>query len=69
MRKLILGLTISFGLIVSVGIQHNANAGVPGYDPSVFMPVPKLCPSGMSYYTACEEMGIGCNPDGCHDND
>lgn len=39
------------------------------YDKSVMMPEPKLCPSGFSYYTACADMGMGCEPFGCQGSD
>ncbi len=35
------------------------------YDPSEFMPVPRLCPDGLEYTTNCQFYGAGCNPGRC----
>ncbi len=71
MKKVMILMCLGiFGLISFPSeIQINANAEVPlPYEPSVMMPEAKLCPSKMSYYTACVQYGMGCNPDGCHDD-
>lgn len=64
MKKLIVvGCSMCFAFCFSVTQPTYAN-----YDPSVMMPEAKLCPSKMSYYTACVQYGMGCNPDACHDS-
>ncbi|MCE7054866.1 hypothetical protein LZF95_09295 [Algoriphagus sp. AGSA1] len=67
MKKLVFTAMLAVGFILSISVTEPSLASTPYYDTSVFMPVATICPSGMSYYTACEQWGMGCNPDECHD--
>ncbi|MEP0711726.1 hypothetical protein [Algoriphagus sp.] len=68
MKKLVFTAMIALGFVLSTTIHKPALAEVPVYDTSEFMAVAVLCDSGMSYYTACKQWGMGCNPDECHDD-
>ncbi len=59
MKKFFLASLVLVGLALSNPVNSIA------YDISVMMPVPKLCPSKFSYYTACEQYGQGCEPTNC----
>lgn len=59
MKKFILASFVLIGLAMLNPVSSLA------YDNSVMMPVPRLCPSKFSYYTACEQYGMGCKPTGC----
>lgn len=59
MKKFFLASFAIVGLVMLNPLRSLA------YDKSVMMPVPKLCPSKFSYFTACEQYGMGCEPTGC----
>lgn len=75
MKIILKSMTLNaFGLLVFLispisginGLITPASANEPifstqSYDPSVFMPVPRLCPDGFEYVTDCEYYGAGCN--------
>jgi hypothetical protein len=63
MKKLIFAFLPLFALFLANPTNTMA------YDPSSMMPVPKICPSGFSYYTACQQYGMGCEPFGCQGSD
>lgn len=47
-----------------IGVENFVSTTL-AYDPSVFMPVPRLCPDGLEYTTDCQYYGAGCNPGRC----